>query len=265
MNWPLFCSTFMLIFLAELGDKTQLAVLSQSAASSSRWTVFAAGVTALAASTAIGVLAGGLLRKFVPDDRCIKIAGGMLFLLFGCLMLRDVFMPRGAAQVGGEKELSPASAWIGRFVIQQAAHFEKAAFEDYTVLAARAKNPKERAVFERLAQEEQWHHEAMLSALAVGADQDIPITEDMASDFPGHDDMLHDAAQVADAKEVSTAVEHAIEHELNMAHFYRTLSERSKIARLRTTFAALAVAEENHAKRLRTLLTAEEGQVAAHE
>jgi rubrerythrin len=247
VNWPLFYSTFALIFLAELGDKTQLAVMSQSAASSSKWTIFAAGVMALAASTAIGVLAGDLLRRFVPDERVIKCAGGALFLVFGCLMLRDVFFPKARAREVPAREVSAITDWVGRFVIQQAAVFEKAAFDDYTALAARTLDPAEKAVFERLALEERWHHEAMLGAIAAGAENDIPITPEMAGALPAVDDLMHDAAKA------SREVEHAIEHERATARFYRTLSEKSKIPRLRETFAALAVAEENHAQRLLNL------------
>ena len=244
MNWPLFFSTFALIFLAELGDKTQLAVMSQSAASSSKWTVFAAGAIALAASTAIGVLAGDLIRRFVPDERYVKCVGGVLFLIFGGLMLREVFFPKEEKVAVAAREVSSITDWVGRLVIQQAAVFEKAAFEDYEALAARTLDPEEKEVFQRLALEERWHHEAMVSALAAGAGKDIPITPDMAGALPPVDDLMHDAVKA------SKEVEHAIEHERAMALFYRTLSNKSVIPRLRETFLALAVAEENHAQRL---------------
>ncbi len=247
MNWPLFFSTFALIFLAELGDKTQLAVMSQSASSSSKWTVFAAGVVALAASTAIGVLAGDLIRKFVPDDRYIKCVGGVLFLIFGCLMLRDVFVPKSERPEGPARELSQIEGWVGRFVIQQAAVFEKAAFEDYEALAARALDLKEKAVFERLALEERWHHAAMMGAIEVGAERDIAVTAEMANELPAVDDLMHDAVTA------SKEVEHALEHERAMAQFYRTLAKQCSIPRLRETFVALAVAEDNHAQRLLAL------------
>lgn len=247
MNWPLFFSTFALVFLAELGDKTQLAVMSQSASSSSKWTVFAAGALALAASTAIGVLAGDLIRKFVPDERTIKCVGGALFLVFGGLMLREAFLPKAACAEKPAKELAKIEGWIGRFVVQQAAVFEKAAFEDYDALAARSLDPAEKAVFERLAREERWHHEAMLSALCSGADKDIAITAEMAGGLPPVDELMHDAVKA------SKEVEHAIGHERAMAQFYQTLAKQCAIPRLRETFQALAVAEENHAQRLTEL------------
>ena len=247
MNWPLFFSTFALIFLAELGDKTQLAVMSQSASSSSKWTVFAAGAIALTASTAIGVLAGDLIRRFVPDDRYIKCVGGVLFVVFGCLMLREVFMPAAGAVEVAPRKASRVTEWVGRFVIQQAAMFEKAAFEDYEALAEQSSDPREKAVFQRLAREERWHHEAMLGAMQAGGGKDIEVTADMAEGLPTVDELMQDAAKA------SKVVEHAIEHEKAMAKFYLTLARQSALPRLRETFSALAVAEDNHALRLMAL------------
>ena len=247
MNWALFFSTFALIFLAELGDKTQLAVMSQSAASSSKWTVFAAGIFALAVSTAVGVLAGDLIRKLVPDERYIKCAGGILFLVFGGLMLREVFLPKAVPEPAPAQDLAGITGWVGKFVIRQAAVFEKTACDDYEALAARALVPDEKAVFQRLAVEEQWHHQAMLSAIVAGAENDILVTPDMAKELPPLEDLMHDAAGAP--KEV----EHAIRHERAMAAFYRALARQSQIPRLRETFLALAVTEENHARRLMAL------------
>lgn len=258
VNWPLFFSTFALVFFAELGDKTQLAVMSQSAATSAKWTVFSAGVAALAASTAIGVLAGGLIRRFVPDERVIKFVGGALFLLFGMLMFRDALMPRKAQRAFSGADME--TGWIGRFVIRQAAAFEQAAALDYEALAARSVDPAEQAVFRRLSEEERWHHEAMLGALAAGAEKDFPVTAEMAAGLPPLEEMTHSAAG-----NVSEAVAQAIRHELATSCFYRTLSERSKLPGLRETFLALSVAEENHARRLMALGGAEavSGEAAA--
>lgn len=247
VNWPLFFSTFALIFLAELGDKTQLAVMSQSASSSSKWTVFAAGVLALSASTAIGVLAGDLIRRFVPDERVIKLAGGALFLVFGALLLREGFRSKEEASSRPVRALSQVEGWMGRFVVQQAAVFERAAFEDYEALAARATDPAEKAVFGRLALEERWHHEAMAGAIGAGQEKDVAITPEMAGSLPPLDDLMQDAARA------SKEVEHAIEHERAMARFYQVLAKQCSIPRLRETFLALAVAEENHAQRLLAL------------
>ncbi len=85
MDWKLFASTFTAIFLAEMGDKTQLATMSLSAGSS-RWTVFAAAATALVATSAIAVVAGEAVARVVPPI-WVKRAAGLLFVGLGALYL----------------------------------------------------------------------------------------------------------------------------------------------------------------------------------
>lgn len=91
MSWKIFMATFWLIFLAELGDKTQLAVMLQSAVHG-RWIVFLAASLALVLSTLLGVYLGGLISKMV-SERLIHGVGGALFLVFGALMLYSVLKP----------------------------------------------------------------------------------------------------------------------------------------------------------------------------
>ena len=91
MSWKIFMATFWLVFLAELGDKTQLAVMLQSAVHG-RATVFWAASIALVLSTLLGVFVGGVLSKMV-SERVIHGVGGVLFLVFGAMMLWSVFKP----------------------------------------------------------------------------------------------------------------------------------------------------------------------------
>ena len=86
MNWPLFWSTFGLVFLAELGDKTQLAVMAQSAATKSPLLIFLAGAAALVAASAVGALAGSVLARFL-SPRILNLLGALLFFAFGGFML----------------------------------------------------------------------------------------------------------------------------------------------------------------------------------
>lgn len=85
MDWKLFGSTFLAIFLAEMGDKTQLAILSL-AAGGSRAVVFAASAAALVATSAIAVLAGEVVSRAVPAV-WIRRAAGALFVVLGVLFL----------------------------------------------------------------------------------------------------------------------------------------------------------------------------------
>ncbi len=86
MDWRLFFSTFGLIFLAELGDKTQLATLALAAEGDSRMSVFLASAAALITTSAIAVLVGGALARIVPAIWISRIAG-VGFLFMGALLL----------------------------------------------------------------------------------------------------------------------------------------------------------------------------------
>ena len=86
-------TVFAALFLAELGDKTQLAVISFTAGGMSRWAVFAGASVALIASTGLAVLVGeGLLRVVRPEY--LQLAAAALFLIVGVLVgleaLRDL-------------------------------------------------------------------------------------------------------------------------------------------------------------------------------
>lgn len=86
MNWRILASTFALIFLAELGDKTQLAAMAMAAESKSPLAVLTGAVLALALVTLMGVAIGGTLTKFIPATY-IRKAAGFVFILVGAFIL----------------------------------------------------------------------------------------------------------------------------------------------------------------------------------
>lgn len=86
MDWKLLASTFAAVFVAELGDKTQLAALSLSAGSTSKWSVFLGSALALVASSAIAVAAGEAVSRFVSPLTLRRIAG-VVFIAMGVLFL----------------------------------------------------------------------------------------------------------------------------------------------------------------------------------
>lgn len=78
--------TFFLVFVAELGDKTQLATMLLSAKSNSIMTVFIGSSLALVCSSFIGVFAGAYITKYIPPHY-IQNSAGVLFILMGILIL----------------------------------------------------------------------------------------------------------------------------------------------------------------------------------
>ena len=68
-------STFSTVFVAELGDKTQLATLLLSAQSGQPWLVFVGAALALICSSLVGVLVGRWLSAILPPERLETMAG----------------------------------------------------------------------------------------------------------------------------------------------------------------------------------------------
>ena len=78
-----FLSVFVTVFLAEIGDKTQLATMLFAAeAKTSRWVIFAGSALALVLAAAIGVLVGAQIERFV-SPRTLKIVAGAGFIAIG--------------------------------------------------------------------------------------------------------------------------------------------------------------------------------------
>ena len=81
MILSLFLSTFLTIFIAELGDKTQFATLTMSGTSNKPLAVFLGSSTALVLASLLGVLAGGSISNFVPEIILKSIASVTFFIL----------------------------------------------------------------------------------------------------------------------------------------------------------------------------------------
>lgn len=86
MEWKIFGTAFLTLFLAELGDKTQLAVITLTAKSDSKLAVFLGASTALILVTLLAVLFGGLLTHYVPAEWLQRIVASA-FIIIGVLML----------------------------------------------------------------------------------------------------------------------------------------------------------------------------------
>jgi putative Ca2+/H+ antiporter (TMEM165/GDT1 family) len=86
MDWQVFWVTFGTVFLAEMGDKTQLAALTLTADQKTPVVVFAGACSALILATLLGVMFGGLISQYVPEH-VIKKAAGLAFVVIGGLIL----------------------------------------------------------------------------------------------------------------------------------------------------------------------------------
>ena len=87
MTLALLASTFVTVFLAELGDKTQLAIVSISGTSTRPGAVFAGSSAALVLASLLGAAAGGSLSAVIPTN-ALQLAASVGFLVIGVQLIR---------------------------------------------------------------------------------------------------------------------------------------------------------------------------------
>ena len=90
MDFRVLMTTFGIIFLAEMGDKTQLAAMTMAAQTKKPWAVFIGSSLALAAVSALGVVVGGVIGDYVPLE-WVKRGAAVAFIVIGVLMLFGKF------------------------------------------------------------------------------------------------------------------------------------------------------------------------------
>ncbi len=108
----LLASTFATVFVAELGDKTQLAIVSISGSSSRPGAVFAGSAAALVLASLLGAAAGGSLSSVISTD-ILQLAASLGFLIIGGRLIQRslVVVPAEASALPGtetENELESA-------------------------------------------------------------------------------------------------------------------------------------------------------------
>ena len=89
MEWKTFFTAFGVLFLAELGDKTQLAVITMTADSKSPLAVFLGASLALVVVSLLGVIFGAVLGQYIPTEWLQRIVA-VAFIVIGALMLLKV-------------------------------------------------------------------------------------------------------------------------------------------------------------------------------
>jgi putative Ca2+/H+ antiporter (TMEM165/GDT1 family) len=90
MDLRVLFTTLGIIFLAEMGDKTQLAAMTMAAQTKRPWAVFIGASIALTAVSALGVIAGSLIGDYIPLVWVKRVAASA-FIVIGVLMLAGKF------------------------------------------------------------------------------------------------------------------------------------------------------------------------------
>lgn len=90
MDWKVVLTTFGMIFLAEMGDKTQLAAMTMAAQTKKPLAVLIGAALALVCVSALGVAVGAALSQYVPLE-WIKRTAAVAFIIVGVLILLGKF------------------------------------------------------------------------------------------------------------------------------------------------------------------------------
>lgn len=85
----IFATTFLTIFLAEIGDKTQLSTLLMSAESQSPWVVFLGSAAALITTSLLGVIVGSWVASRL-SPKTVEKASGVMLLLISLMLFWDL-------------------------------------------------------------------------------------------------------------------------------------------------------------------------------
>ncbi len=88
MDWQLFGLTFITVFLAEIGDKSQLAAIALGGSSGSPKAVLLGSVVALILASFLGVIAGGSLGQLLPT-RFLKAIAAIGFAVMALKLLME--------------------------------------------------------------------------------------------------------------------------------------------------------------------------------
>jgi putative Ca2+/H+ antiporter (TMEM165/GDT1 family) len=86
MDWQLFGLSFITVFLAEIGDKSQLAAIALGGSSKSPRAVFLGSITALILASLIGVVIGGGVAQIIPT-KLLKALAAIGFLVMALKLL----------------------------------------------------------------------------------------------------------------------------------------------------------------------------------
>jgi putative Ca2+/H+ antiporter (TMEM165/GDT1 family) len=89
MDWRVFLTTFAALFIAELGDKTQLAVITLTGKHQRPLPIFLGATLALACVTLLGVLGGQAVYRLLPAETLRRLSAG-LFIVLGLLMWFEI-------------------------------------------------------------------------------------------------------------------------------------------------------------------------------
>jgi Ca2+/H+ antiporter, TMEM165/GDT1 family len=256
MNLRILFASFCLIFLAELGDKTQLTALAFSTSSRSPWSVFLGTSLALICTTALAVVCGEALSRWVPA-KVLHLASAVMFVLVGLILLVNLARkaPAEEAAPAAPSGAVPGAAArpLSSFVGRQAVALEEDLATFIHENAPKVTNPDLRRALDRLEDK----HRAHAAALAdIGRQTDAGRLAEMDADLARGDaeGLLTALRQAGQGLPADATFERIIRRQEAAAEFYIALAQLIRFHDARDVLRALAMEEIHLAQETCTLL-----------
>lgn len=261
MNVKVLFASFALVFLAELGDKTQLTALAFSASTRSPWAVFFGTSLALITTTALAVIFGEMLSRVLPE-RVLHIGSGVMFVLVGLVLLVNEARKAPAAEPKSEPveavAAEPVAGFLSKLVLREAILFEEEMVEELLETAKACNDAALRSALEDVAREDQVHIASLkkVSTGLVPADDRTMLpdaTQTKADPPPPVADVLA-AIKEIEARGEENPLHKTIRKQEAIAEFYISLARMAHLHDTRDTLRWLAMEEIRHAQHLCTLV-----------
>lgn len=238
MDLKLIISTFVLIFLAELGDKTQLTALAASAGCNKPLSVLLGASLALVFSSVLAVAIGSLIGGHFPI-KYVKLTAGVLFIVFGILYIKEAFVPEKTEA----KQPAASVSFLGESVIRAAKAFEEQELKMLESARCLIREPECLSVIDDIILEDKDHLQSLSRINHTG---EILTKEEKTRFAP-----MVEAYVCRD--EDSLLFQDLYDRQLAMADFYRLMSGKSKLPPVKQAFHVLYQEERSHSIKIRSL------------
>ncbi len=261
MDFRVLFASFALVFLAELGDKTQLTALAFTTSTRSPWTVFLGTSLALICTTALAVVLGEALARIVPE-RYLHIGSAVMFVLVGLVLLVNVARkseappaPMPAVAPGTEQAALPATGGaLFALIVRQAATIEEDIIDQLDEIRARLPEGRERAVLAGVIDEDRRHLRTLLGLPgehAADFDQgDGRIAAGEFAELCGRTPLFAEPPQplAPPSTEVAEQLRRAVALEESIADAYLAFARLAKVHAVKDAFRWLAMEDIRHAQ-----------------
>ncbi|MDD4539331.1 MAG: TMEM165/GDT1 family protein [Lentisphaeria bacterium] len=261
MDWKTLLLSFSIVFLAELGDKTQLTALTLTTSrGGGTWAVFIGASMALVTTTALAVLCGSFLSRYLPE-KYLHLGSALLFIVMGVALLVGMVWKSGA-KAAGTAEPAPASAaavvsqtsvaarrpsFREGLLIRQLAAFERRLVADIDKQIARMPDCDCRKALVTMSAAHRGHGQAIV-AMRDQARQEEPSSV-RAGEISGMVDKLCQCTE-----EIHEPIEAIIRKQEAAAEFYVAMAQLVSQHSLRDELRRLAGEELRMAEQLCTLV-----------